>query len=260
MSKRKVALITGSTSGIGLGIAKEFASNGYDIGLNGLEDNVVAEAIKRDIEKDFGVQVFYSDADMSKPNEIERLVKDANDTLGAIDVLINNAGVQYVSPVEHFPTEKWDLILAINLSSAFHMSRLLIPSMRSHKFGRIINIASANGLVASINKSAYVAAKHGLIGLTKTVALEIADSGVTCNAICPGWVETPLVNSQVDALSAEKSISKEEVIRDVILERQPTRKFVQIEQIAALALFLASDKASSITGSSYSIDGGWTAH
>jgi NAD(P)-dependent dehydrogenase (short-subunit alcohol dehydrogenase family) len=198
MSKRKVVLVTGSTSGIGLGIAKEFASNGYDIGLNGLGDAAVVETIKRDIEVNFGAQVFYSDADMSKPNEIERFVKDANDALGAVDVLINNAGVQHVSPVEHFPTDKWDFILAVNLSSAFHMSRLLIPSMRSHNFGRILNI--------------------------------------------------------------EKSISKEDVIRDVILARQPTQKFVQVDQIAALALFLASDKASSITGSSYCIDGGWTAH
>lgn len=183
MSKRKVVLVTGSTSGIGLGIAKEFALNGYDIGLNGLGDAAVVEAIKRDIEVNFGAQVFYSDADMAKPNEIERFVKGANDALGAIDVLINNAGVQHVSPVEHFPTDKWDLILAVNLSSAFHMSRLLIPSMRSHSFGRILNIASAHGLVASVNKSAYVAAKHGLIGFTKAVALEVADSGVTCNAI-----------------------------------------------------------------------------
>lgn len=260
MSKRKVALVTGSTSGIGLGIAKEFASQGYDIGLNGFGDKKAIQAIERDIKDDFGVLVFYSDADMSKPPEIERFVSGANDALGDVDVLINNAGVQHVSPVEHFPAEKWDLILAVNLSSAFHMSRLLIPSMRTQRFGRIINIASAHGLIASANKAAYVAAKHGLIGFTKAVALEVAESGVTCNAICPGWVETPLVKTQVEALSNEKSLSREDVIRDFILERQPTRKFVQIEQVAALALFLASEQASSITGSSYSIDGGWTAH
>lgn len=260
MSKRKVALVTGSTSGIGLGIAKEFASQGYDIGLNGFGDKKAIQAIERDIKDDFGVLVFYSDADMSKPPEIERFVSGANDALGDVDVLINNAGVQHVSPVEHFPAEKWDLILAVNLSSAFHMSRLLIPSMRTQRFGRIINIASAHGLIASANKAAYVAAKHGLIGFTKAVALEVAESGVTCNAICPGWVETPLVKTQVEALSNEKSLSQEDVIRDFILERQPTRKFVQIEQVAALALFLASEQASSITGSSYSIDGGWTAH
>ncbi len=260
MSRGRVVLVTGSTSGIGLGIAKEFASQGYDIGLNGFGERKEIQSIEREIKENFGVQVFYSDADMSKPSEVERFVGNANDVLGAIDVLINNAGVQHVSPVEHFPTDKWDLILAVNLSSAFHMSRLLIPSMRTQRFGRIINIASAHGLVASMNKSAYVAAKHGLIGFTKTVALEVAESGVTCNAICPGWVETPLVKVQVEALSSEKSLSQEEVIRDLILERQPTRKFVQIEQVAALALFLASEQASSITGSSYSIDGGWTAH
>lgn len=260
MSRGRVVLVTGSTSGIGLGIAKEFASQGYDIGLNGFGERKEIQSIERELKEKFGVQVFYSDADMSKPSEVERFVGNANDVLGAIDVLINNAGVQHVSPVEHFPTDKWDLILAVNLSSAFHMSRLLIPSMRTQRFGRIINIASAHGLVASMNKSAYVAAKHGLIGFTKTVALEVAESGVTCNAICPGWVETPLVKVQVEALSSEKSLSQEEVIRDLILERQPTRKFVQIEQVAALALFLASEQASSITGSSYSIDGGWTAH
>ena len=260
MSRRKVALITGSTSGIGLGIAKEFASNGYDIGLNGLDNAQDIQEIEHGIKEDFGVQVFSSGADMSKPREIERFAGDAGDALGEVDVLINNAGVQHVSPVEHFPIDKWDLILAVNLSSAFHMSRLLIPSMRNQGFGRIINIASAHGLGASVNKSAYVAAKHGLIGFTKTIALEVAESGITCNAICPGWVETPLVKTQVETLSREKSISQTEVIRNLILERQPTRKFVQVNEIAALALFLASEQASSITGSSYSVDGGWTAH
>ena len=197
---------------------------------------------------------------MSKPDEIVRYVHDAKEALGTIDVLVNNAGVQHVSCVEDFPTDKWDLVLAVNLSSAFHMTRLILPGMRNHGFGRIINIASAHGLIASPNKSAYVAAKHGLVGLTKTVALEVAESGVTCNAICPGWVETPLVKAQVEALSRDKSMPEDEVVRNLILERQPTRKFVQIDQVAALALFLASDQASSITGSAYAIDGGWTAH
>ena len=260
MNRRKVVVVTGSTSGIGLGIARTFASNGYDIGLNGFGSQDDIQTIESDLKENSGARVFYSNADMSKPNEIERYVHDAKEALGTIDVLVNNAGVQHVSSVEDFPTDKWDLVLAVNLSSAFHMTRLILPGMRNQGFGRIINIASAHGLIASPKKSAYVAAKHGLVGLTKTVALEVAEFGLTCNAICPGWVETPLVKAQVEALSRAKSMSEDEVVRSLILERQPTRKFVQIDQVAALALFLASDQASSITGSAYSIDGGWTAH
>ena len=260
MSRRKVVVITGSTSGIGLGIARMFGENGYDIGLNGFGSDDEIQSITSGLKEHSGTRVFYSDADMSKPDEIERYVHDAQEALGTIDVLINNAGVQHVSPVEDFPIDKWNLILAVNLSSAFHMTRLILPQMRNQGFGRIINIASAHGLIASPNKSAYVAAKHGLVGFTKTVALEAAESNLTCNAICPGWVETPLVKAQVEVLSRNKSLSEDEVVRSLILDRQPTRKFVQVDQVAALALFLASDQASSITGSAYPIDGGWTAH
>jgi len=255
-----VALITGATSGIGLGMARSFAAKGYDLAINGFGDSIEIDRICRKLETDHQVKVLYSSADMTKVSEIETFVSGTITTFGRLDVVVNNAGVQYVSPVDEFPTDKWDLVISVNLTAAFHTTRLSLPQMRKQGRGRIINVASAHGLIASPNKSAYVAAKHGLVGLTKAVALEAAEFGVTCNAICPGWVKTPLVETQIETLAREHGVTQDFATKEMILQRQPTREFVQVDQIAALALFLSSDDASSITGSAYSIDGGWTAH
>lgn len=259
MSIKKTALITGSTSGIGLGIAKNFAAKGMNIILNGFGDADAIEEIRSNMSKEFGVEVRYSGADMSKVEEIENMIKTAESEFGAIDVLVNNAGIQHVSPVEDFPVDKWNAIIAINLSASFHTIRMSLPKMKEKGWGRIINIASAHALVASPYKSAYVAAKHGIAGLTKTVALETATFGITMNAICPGYVWTPLVEKQVPDTAKARGITEEEVINNVMLHSQPTKKFVTIDQVAALASYLASDDAASITGSMVSIDGGWSA-
>jgi len=253
------AIVIGSTSGIGLGIARVFADMGIDVLLNGFGDAAAIEKTRAAIEDDFGVKALYSAADMSKPADIARMVADAQDALGKVDVLVNNAGIQHVEAIETFPAGKWDAIIAINLSAAFHAIRAAVPGMKSRKFGRLINIASAHALVASPFKSAYVAAKHGILGLTRTVALETAEHGITVNAICPGYVLTPLVQKQIPETAKARGLSEEAVIRDVLLHAQPTREFVTTEQIGALAAFLCTDAAGSITGTALPVDGGWTA-
>ena len=254
------AIVTGSTSGIGLGIANGFAEAGMNVMLNGFGDADEIEANRARLEKDHGVKALYSGADMTKPAEIRNMVAVATEAFGQVDVIVNNAGIQFVTKIEEFPEEKWDAIIAINLSSAFHTTKAVMAGMKERGFGRIINIASAHGLVASPFKSAYVTAKHGMIGLTKTVAMEGAEYGVTANAICPGYVKTPLVEKQIPNTARERGITEEEVIKDVMLGPQPTKKFVGVEEIAALAVFLCSDNAASITGAALPIDGGWVAH
>jgi 3-hydroxybutyrate dehydrogenase len=255
----KSVVVTGSTSGIGLGIARAFAREGCNVLLNGLGDRTEIERLRAGLEKEAGVKVRFSPADMTRPSEIGAMIEQAVKDLGGADVLVNNAGIQHVAPVDEFPVEKWDQILAVNLSSAFLAIRAALPAMKRKGWGRIINIASAHGLVASPFKSAYIAAKHGLVGLTKTVALETAGQGITCNAICPGYVHTPLVEKQIDDNARVHGIPRDEVIRKVILERQPSRQFVEIDQVAAFAVFLATDAAASITGAALPIDGGWVA-
>jgi 3-hydroxybutyrate dehydrogenase len=259
MLKGKSALVTGSTSGIGLAIARAMAAQGANVTINGFGDAAAIEKERSGIEKDFGVKAVYSPADMTKPAEIADMVKTAEKTFGSLDVLVNNAGIQFVSPIEDFPIEKWDQILAINLSAAFHAIRAAVPGMKSRKWGRIISTASAHSLVASPFKSAYVTAKHGIAGLTKTVALELATFGVTCNCISPGYVWTPLVEKQIPDTAKARGITEEQVKRDVILAAQPTKEFVTVEEVASLAVYLCSDAAKSITGANLSIDGGWTA-
>jgi 3-hydroxybutyrate dehydrogenase len=260
MIKGKVAIITGSTSGIGLGIARGLAQAGAHIVLNGFGDPTEIERIRTEIEAASGSRVVYNGADMSKPAEIVAMITETHERLGSVDILVNNAGVQKVAPIEEFPVDKWDAIIAINLSAAFHTIRIAVPLMKAKGWGRIVNIASAHALVASPFKSAYVAAKHGMLGLTKTVALEVAEQGITCNAICPGYVWTPLVAGQVKDTAQARGITEEEVIRDVLLGEQPTKRFVTVEELTALTVFLCSEGAASITGIALPVDGGWTAH
>jgi 3-hydroxybutyrate dehydrogenase len=259
MLKGKTALVTGSTSGIGLATARALAADGANIMLNGFGDKDAIEKERAGLEKEFGIKALYSPADMSKPNEIAEMVAATEKQFGALDVLVNNAGIQFVANIEDFPVDKWDAIIAINLSSSFHSIRAAMPGMKKRKWGRIINIASAHGLVASAQKVAYVAAKHGIVGLTKVVAVEAANNGVTCNAICPGWVLTPLVQKQIDARAQASGQSTREAEIALLSEKQPMHQFTKPENIGALAVFLASDAAASITGSAYSIDGGWVA-
>jgi 3-hydroxybutyrate dehydrogenase len=256
----KSAIVTGSTSGIGLGIALALAQAGADIMLNGFGDAKEIEKIRADLAEEHKVKCVYDGADMSKPDAIAAMVANAAKTFGKVDIVVNNAGIQFVAPIEEFPTAKWDAIIAINLSSAFHSTKAVLPGMKSRKWGRIINIASAHGLVASPFKSAYVAAKHGMLGLTKTTALEVAELGITCNAICPGYVWTPLVESQLDGQAKAHNMTREQVIHDVLLAQQPNKRFATVEEMGALAAFLCSDAAASITGTAMPVDGGWTAH
>jgi 3-hydroxybutyrate dehydrogenase len=256
----KVALVTGSTSGIGLGIARSLAAAGASIVLNGFGPTDQIKEAQDAIADQFGVTVRYSAADMSNPDAIAGMVAVTLDEFGRLDVLVNNAGIQHVAPIDRFPPAKWDAILAINLSSAFHAIQHALPAMRRNGFGRIVNIASAHGLVASPFKAAYVAAKHGIVGLTKVVALETAEEAITCNAICPGYVSTPLVEAQIDDQAKAHGISREKVIRDVLLAQQPNKRFATVEELGGLTVFLASDAAQSITGIALPVDGGWTAH
>ena len=259
MLKGKTALVTGSTSGIGLATARALAADGANIMLNGFGDKEAIEKERAGLEKEFGIKALYSPADMSKPAEIEDMINATEKAFGALDVLVNNAGIQFVANIEDFPAARWDAIIAINLSAAFHAIRAAVPGMKSRKWGRIINIASAHALVASPYKSAYVAAKHGILGLTKTVALETAEFGITCNAICPGYVLTPLVEKQIPETAKARNLTEEQVIRDVLLHAQPTRKFVTTEEIGGLAVFLCTSAGASITGAPLPIEGGWTA-
>lgn len=259
MLKNKSVIVTGSTSGIGLGVARRLAGAGANIMLNGFGDAGEIEKLRAGMAKEFGVEVAYNGADLSKPDQAVQLVRAAEKTFGAADILVNNAGIQHVDLVEDFPPEKWDAVIAINLSSAFHTIRTAVPGMKSRGWGRIVNIASAHGLVASPKKTAYVAAKHGLVGLTKAVALENAKSGITCNAICPGWVLTPLVQKQVDAWAERESISLKDAEVALLSEKQPAQAFVQPEEIGAMVEYLCSDSAKLVTGTTLSIDGGWTA-
>ncbi|MDO8401552.1 MAG: 3-hydroxybutyrate dehydrogenase [Bradyrhizobium sp.] len=256
----RVSLVTGSTSGIGLGIARALAEAGSAVVLNGFGDAAEIARTRDQMAENSGVKVTYSAADMTKPEAIAGMIDTALADHSRLDVLVNNAGIQHVAPLDQFPVEKWDAILSINLSSAFHTMRLALPAMRKNGFGRIINIASAHGLVASPFKAAYVAAKHGIVGLTKVAALETAEQGITCNAICPGYVYTPLVEAQIDGQARAHRISREQVVHDVLLAQQPNRRFATVEELGAVTVFLASDAAASITGTALPVDGGWTAH
>jgi 3-hydroxybutyrate dehydrogenase len=256
----RVSLVTGSTSGIGLGIARALAAAGSAVVLNGFGKPEDIAETQAKLVSDFGVEVRYSPADMAKAGPIAEMIAITLATFGRLDILVNNAGVQHVAPLEQFPIEKWDAIMAINLSSAFHTTRAVLPSMRNNNFGRIINIASAHALVASPFKSAYVAAKHGILGLTKVTALETAEANITCNAICPGYVYTPLVEAQIEDQAKSHGVPREQVIREVLLAQQPNKRFTTIDELGELALFLTSNAAASITGAALPVDGGWTAH
>lgn len=256
----KVAIVTGSTSGIGLGIAKAIAEAGASVVLNGLGSPAAIEQTRSELERSSGVTIDFDDANLSSPADTELLIRRTEARHGKVDILVNNAGIQHVAPIEEFPVEKWDAIIALNLSAVFHASRAAFAGMKHRRFGRIINIASAHGLVASPFKSAYVAAKHGVVGLTKTIALEGAEYNITANAICPGYVWTPLVERQIDDQAKTHNIPREQVIRDILLAQQPNKKFATVEEMGALAVFLASDMAASITGTAMPVDGGWTAH
>lgn len=256
--KAKTALVTGSTSGIGLGIAQRLAAGGCNVMLNGFgSDDQIAQAKKT--VADFGVQVGFCGADLSKPDQVETLIKETESQLGPVDILVNNAGIQHVAPVEDFAPERWDMVMAINLSAAFHTTRLVVAGMKQRNWGRIVNIASAHGLVASANKAAYVAAKHGIVGLTKVVALETAQTGVTCNAVCPGWVLTPLVQAQVDARAEKEGITVEQAKINLLSEKQPSHEFVTPEQLGGLVMFLCSNDAEQVRGVAWNMDGGWVA-
>lgn len=259
MLKGKVAVVTGSTSGIGLGIATALAAQGADIVLNGFGDATEIEKVRAGLAAQHGVKVLYDGADLSKGDAVRGLIDNAVRQMGRIDILVNNAGIQHTALIEDFPTEKWDAILALNLSAVFHGTAAALPHMKKQGFGRIINIASAHGLVASANKSAYVAAKHGVVGFTKVTALEAAGQGITANAICPGWVRTPLVEKQISALAEKNGVDQETAARELLSEKQPSLQFVTPEQLGGTAVFLASDAAAQITGTTVSVDGGWTA-
>ncbi len=255
----RVALITGSTSGIGLGVAERLAAEGASIVLNGLGDQAEIMRQKDRLAFEHGVPVIYDGADLSKPDAIEAMMRSVADSLGAVDILVNNAGIQHVAAIDEFPTGKWDAIVAINLSAAFHAIRLVLPAMKRRGWGRIVNIASAHGLVGSPFKSAYVAAKHGVVGLSKVVALETAETGITCNTICPGYVWTPLVEAQIEGQARTHNIPREKVVSDILLKAQPNKRFAQTAEIGALVAFLCSQSAASITGAALPVDGGWTA-
>ena len=254
------AIVTGSTSGIGLGIAGVLAQRGANVMLNGFGKADEIESIRERLKGETGVDVIYSGADLSRTQGVVEMVENAIDSFGRVDILVNNAGIQHVAPVEKFPPERWDAIMAINLSAAFHATRTVFAAMKERGWGRIVNVASAHGLVASPFKAAYVAAKHGIVGLTKVVALEGAEAGVTCNAICPGYVWTPLVEKQIDDQARAHKISRDQVIRDILLAQQPNKRFATVEEIGAIVAFLCSDAAQSITGTAMPVDGGWTAH
>ena len=259
MRQGKVALVTGSTSGIGLAMAEALAQQGCAVMLNGLGDAAENETTRARLEEEYGVPVGLSGADMSKPEEIRTLVAETAEKFGSLDILVNNAGIQHVAPIDDFPEDRWDLIISINLSSAFHSTKAALPLMRKQGWGRIINTASVHGLTASINKSAYVAAKHGIVGLTKVTALETAEEPITCNAICPGWVRTPLVEKQIEARAEQTGLNMEEAARDLLAEKQPSKNFVTPEMLGGLLVFLCSDAAAQMTGVSLPVDGGWMA-
>ncbi len=260
MTNRKTAVITGSSSGIGHGIAQALAAASYNIVLNGIETAEQVEPARKALEDSHGINAIYSNANLMKADGARELIAAAESAFGQVDVLVNNAGIQFVSPVEEFPDEKWEAIISLNLSAAFYATKAVAAGMKERQWGRIINIASAHGLVASPYKSAYVAAKHGIVGFTKTIALEVAEHGVTVNAICPGYVWTPLVEKQIPDTAKARGMTEEQVIQEVLLKAQPTKKFATVEELAALAVFLCSDGAASITGTALPVDGGWTAH